>query len=186
MIRRLRPDSLRVVILTCLLSPASLSAARTPAATPVGGEWWTAWSTCDITPVQSGPTPENIPGMADNIFWLEAETTNDSDIDMIVWLWTGNRPLPLDGQYAADGMSTKWLWAFSEPMQGISVTVMSETGTEGNVQFGGAITGSSTGPINGWPSGVLLPEPGCWTFDVTATALDGDVYEGRLVFPAAP
>lgn len=71
-------------------------------------------------------------------------------------------------------------------MQGISVTVTSETGTEGDVQFGSAITGSSTGPINGWPSGVLLPEPGCWTFDIIATALDGDVYEGRLVFPAVP
>jgi hypothetical protein len=110
----------------------------------------------------------------------QAETTNGSDIDMIVWLWTGNRALPLNGQYAADGTSTKWLWAFSEEMRDISVTVTSETGARGEVQVGD----SSTGPINGWPSGVLLPEPGCWTFDITANALDGDIYEGRLVFPA--
>lgn len=84
MIRRLRRDGLTVIMLTCLMNPASLVAAQTPAATPVGGEWWTAWSMCDITPVQLGPTPENIPGMADNISWLEVETTNDSDIDMIV------------------------------------------------------------------------------------------------------
>jgi hypothetical protein len=173
-------------MLICLMSPASLAAAQTPITTPMGDEWWTAWSTCDITPVQSGPTPENIPGMADNISWLEAEPTNGTDIDMIVWLWTGNRPLPLNGQYAIDGTSTKWLWAFSEAMRDISVTVTSETGAEGEVQFDGAIIGSSTGPINGWPSGVLLPEPGCWTFDITATALDGDIYEGRLIFPAVP
>lgn len=96
------------------------------------------------------------------------------------------RPLPLNGRYATDGSSAKWLWAFSEEMRDITATVTSETGAEGDVQFGGEIFGSSTGPINGWPSGVLLPEPGCWTFDITATTRDGDVYEGRLVFPAVP
>lgn len=129
---------------------------------------------------------ENIPGMPDSFSWLQAETTNDSSIDMIVWLWTGDRPLPLDGVYANEGMYTKWLWAFSEPMQDITATVTNELGTEGEVQFGGAITGSSTGPINGWASYAVVPEAGCWTFDITATARDGDVYEGRVVFPAVP
>lgn len=161
--------------------------AQTPAATPTGGEWWTAWSSCDITPVHSGPTPESIPGMPDYPeFWVQAETTNTSDIDMIVWLWPGNRPLPLDGQYASDGTFTKWLWAFSEDMRDIDVTVTNELGTQGEVEFGGAITSSSTGPINGWPSYAIVPEPGCWTFNITATALDGSTYEGRIVFPAVP
>ncbi len=96
------------------------------------------------------------------------------------------RPLPLKGRYAADGSFAKWLWAFSEEMRDITATVTGETGAEGDGQFGGKIFGSSTGPINGWPSGVLLPEPGCWAFDITAATPDGDVYEGRLVFPAVP
>jgi hypothetical protein len=183
---RLRRASLLAGLLACLLTPVSLAGAQTPVAEPSGGGWWTAWSSCDITPVRSGPTPPGIPGMADDILWLAGETTNDSDIEMIVWLWTGNRPLPLNGQYASDGTSTKWLWAFSEEMQDLTVTATNENGTEGEVQIAGEIIDSSTGPINGWPSGVILPEPGCWTFEVTATALDGDVYEGRVVFPAVP
>jgi hypothetical protein len=175
-----------ILALISLMTQASVTVAQSPVAQSSGGEWWTAWSTCDITPVQSGPTPKNIPGMAEQIFWLQADTTNESDIMMIVWLWTGNRPLPLDGQYAGDGPFTKWLWAFSEEMQEIDVTLTNERGADGEVQFGGAIMGSSTGPINGWPSYVILPEPGCWTFDITATAPDGDVYEGRLIFPAVP
>lgn len=183
---RLRRAPLALVSLVCLLTPVSLATAQTPVPPPTEGGWWTAWSTCDITPVQFGPTPENIPGMGEDILWLEGETTNDSNIDMIVWLWTGNRPLPLNGQYASDGSSTKWLWAFSEEMRDLSVTVTNESGTEGEVQLAGKITGSSTGPINGWPSGVILPEPGCWTFEITATAESGEIYEGRLVFPAVP
>lgn len=175
-----------LVLFTLALAPGAIAKAQTPVATPAGGEWWTAWSECDITPVRTGPTPENIPGMAESIFWLEPGTTNGSDIDMIVWLWTGDRPLPVGGQYASDGTSTKWLWAFSEDMRDIDVTVTNENGVTGQVQFGGAITESSTGPINGWPSGVILGEPGCWTFEITATALDGDVYEGQIVFPAVP
>ena len=177
---------IRIIALISVMIPFSVTVAQTPVAPGTGGEWWTAWSTCDITPVQSGPTPENIPGIATDIFWLRPEATHESDIDMIVWLWTGNRPLPLNGEYTDEGMFTKWLWAFSEDMRNIDVTVTDERGAEGEVQFGGAITGSSTGPINGWPSYVILPEPGCWTFDITATALSGDVYEGRLVFPAVP
>lgn len=162
------------------------AAAQTPVAERSGGEWWTAWSSCEITPVQNGPAPVNIPGVPDSFHWLQAETTNDSSIDMIVWLWTGDRPLPIDGVYVNEGMYTKWLWAFSEPMQDITATVVNEQGTKGEVQFGGAITGSSTGPINGWPSYAVVPEAGCWTFDITATARDGEVYEGRVVFPAVP
>ena len=139
-----------------------------------------------ITPVHNGPAPANIPGMPGEFHWLQAETTNDSDIDLIVWLWTGDRPLPLDGMYVNERMSTKWLWAFSDPMQDISATVTNERGTAGEVQFGGAIQGSSTGPINGWPSYAVVPEAGCWTFDITATAQNGEVYEGRVIFPAVP
>ena len=187
---------LRIAILMCVVFPATIASAQTPAASPADDglwaglpeseAWWTAWSTCEITPVQSGPTPEHIPGIAEHVYWLQAETTNDSDIDMLVWLWTGNRPLPLNGEYVNEGMYTKWLWAFSEDMRDISVTLTSETGAEGNVQFGGAITSSSTGPVNGWPSYVIVPDPGCWTFDITATALDGEVYMGSIVFPAVP
>ena len=175
-----------IAFLACLLGPAASAAMQTPAAPTTAGGWWTAWSSCEITPVQFGSPPEHIPGMADDIFWLEAETTNGSDIDMIVWLWTGNRPLPLNGQYASDGSSTKWLWAFSEEMRDIAATVTSDAGDEGEVQFAGEILDSTTGPVNGWPSGVILPEPGCWTFDITAAAEDGDIYEGRIVFPAVP
>lgn len=175
------------LLVTLLVASLNVSAAaQTPVAQPSGGEWWTAWSSCEVTPVQHGPAPENIPGMPDSFYWLQAETTNDSSIDLIVWLWTGDRPLPLDGVYARGGMSTKWLWAFSEPMQDITATVTNEHGTAGEMQFGGAIMGSSTGPINGWPSYAVVPEPGCWTFDITATARDGAVYEGRVVFPAVP
>ena len=109
--RQLRRLPFWMVLLTCLASPTLMASAQTPVTMPAGGGWWTAWSSCDITPVQFGSPPENIPGMAEDIFWLEAETTNGSDIDMIVWLWTGNRPLPLNGMYASDGSSTKWLWA---------------------------------------------------------------------------
>lgn len=182
---RLRQPTLVLVLLISSMTVAG-AAAQTPVAPPPGGEWWTAWSSCDITPVQYGPAPENISGMPETFYWLRAETTNDSNIDMIVWLWTGNRPLPLDGVYAREGMSTKWLWAFSEPMQDISATVTNEQGTTGEVQFGGAIMGSSTGPINGWPSFAVVPEAGCWTFDITATARDGETYEGRIVFPSVP
>src|SRR5690606_37868375 len=81
---RLRRASLLVGLLACLLTPVSLAGAQTPVAEPTGGGWWTAWSSCDITPVRSGPTPPGIPGMADDILWLAGETTNDSDIEMIV------------------------------------------------------------------------------------------------------
>src|SRR5690606_18344279 len=70
-----------MAFLTCLLGAASTTAAQTPATPTTAGGWWTAWSSCDITPVQFGSPPEHIPGMADDIFWLEAETTNGSDID---------------------------------------------------------------------------------------------------------
>lgn len=182
----LRRHPISLVLLAMILAPVAIAQAQTPVATPAGGEWWTAWSACDITPVRTGPTPENIPGIAENIHWLEPETLNGSNIDMIVWLWTGDRPLPVGGQYASDGTYTKWLWAFSEDMRDIDVTVTNQNGVPGDVQFGGAITGSSTGPINGWPSYVILPEPGCWTFEIAATALNGDVYEGQFVFPAVP
>jgi hypothetical protein len=175
-----------LMVLTLASMPFAISAAQTPVPMPPGGEWWTAWSSCDITPVQYGPAPENIPGTPDSIYWLQGETTSESDIDMIVWLWTGNRPLPLDGVYASDGTFTKWLWAFSEPMRDIIATVTNERGTEGEVQFGGEILSSTTGPINGWPSYAIAPEPGCWTFEITATALDGEIYQGRVIFPAVP
>jgi hypothetical protein len=33
----------------------------------------------------------------------------------------------------------------------------------------------------------MLPEAGCWTFAITATVVDGgEVYEGRVIFPAVP
>jgi hypothetical protein len=169
-----------------MASISGVVSAQTPEAPPPGGEWWTAWSTCEITPVHQRSPPKTIPGLPDDLYWLEAETTNDSPIDLIVWLWTGNRPLPLDGVYAAEGMSTKWLWAFSDSMTDISATVSNENGTTGEVQFGGQITGSSTGPINGWPSFAVVPEAGCWTFEITATAADGSIYEGRVIFPAVP
>ena len=177
-----------VLLLVFLVAsiPLTTTAAQTPVPMPPGGEWWTAWSSCEITPVQYSPAPENIPGTPDAFFWLQAETTNESNIEMIVWLWTGNRPLPVDGVYASDGTGTKWLWAFSEPMDEITAVVTNERGIEGDVQFGGEILSSTTGPINGWPSGVILPEPGCWTFAITATAENGEVYEGRIVFPAVP
>ena len=182
---------IRRTVLTLVLllaaAPFAATVAQTPAPMPTGGEWWTAWSACEITPVRYGPAPKNIPGTPDSFFWLQAETTNASEIDLIVWLWTGNRPLPLNGVYASDGTSTKWLWAFSEPMRDIAAVVTNERGTEGEVQFGGQIMGSSTGPINGWPSYAIVPEPGCWTFAITATAVDdGEVYEGRVIFPAVP
>ena len=182
---RLRRIVLPVVLLVASLNIAGAT-AQTPVAEPRGDGWWTAWQSCEVTPVQSGPAPENISGMPDDFLWLQAETTNDSEIDMIVWLWTGNRPLPLNGIYAREGMSTKWLWAFSESMKDISAVVTNEQGTSGEVQFGGQIMGSSTGPINGWPSFAVVPEPGCWTFEITATATTGEVYEGRVVFPAVP
>lgn len=162
------PSPRRIVVIAILvvvmLAPFAPSHGQTPAVTPGGGEWWTAWSSCDIAPVRTSPPPESIPGIPDGVHWLQPETTNGSAIKAIVWLWTGNRPLPVGGQYASDGTSTKWLWAFSEDMRDIDVTVTNENGTVGEIVFGGAITGSSTGPINGWPSGVILPEPGCWTF----------------------
>lgn len=182
---RLRQPFLAFVVLISSMTFAG-AAAQTPVAEPSGGEWWTAWSSCDITPVQHGPAPENISGMPESFYWLQAETMNDSSIDMIVWLWTGDRPLPINGIYASDATFTKWLWAFSEPMRDIAATVTNEQGDTGQVQFGGAILGSSTGPINGWPSYAIVPEAGCWTFDITATAIDGDVYEGRVIFPAVP
>ena len=89
---KLRRSALTVATLICLLSAAALTTAQTPRATPAGSEWWTAWSDCAVTQVQSGPPPANIPGMADDILWLAADSTSDSDIDLIVWLWTGNRP----------------------------------------------------------------------------------------------
>lgn len=181
---QLRPTFLLIALLTSWMN-VGVVAAQTPVADP-RSEWWTAWSSCAITPVQNGPAPGNIPGMPDSFFWLQAETTNESSIDMIVWLWTGNRPLPLDGIYINEGMSTKWLWAFSEPMSDITATVTNEQGATGEVQFGGAIMGSSTGPINGWPSFAVVPEPGCWTFNISATARDGEIYEGRVIFPAVP
>ncbi len=173
-----------VVLVTCL-GGAAVS-AQTPIAEPSGGEWWTAWSSCQITPVHWGPGPSSISGTPDAFYWLEGESTNDSDIEMIVWLWTGNRPLPLDGQYGSNGPFTKWLWAFSEHMTDITATVTSETGAEGEVSFGGEILDSSTGPINGWPSYAIVHEPGCWTFEITATAANGDIYQGRVIFPAVP
>lgn len=175
-----------LVILLMASMNVTVVAAQTPAAGDPRGEWWTAWSSCAITEVYTGPGPENIPGLPESLHWLRAETTNDSDIDLIVWLWTGDRPLPLDGMYANEGMSTRWLWVFNEPMQDIAAAVTNEHGTAGEVQFGGAIMGSSTGPINGWPSYAVVPEAGCWTFAITATAQDGEVYEGRVVFPAVP
>jgi hypothetical protein len=175
-----------VPVLWLMVSLSGVASAQTPVSPPPGGEWWTAWSTCEITPVQHGVPPENIPGLPDDLYWLEAETTNDSTIDLIVWLWTGNRPLPLDGVYAAEGLSTKWLWAFSDPMTSISATVTNEHGTTGELQFGGQIMGSSTGPVNGWPSFAVLPEAGCWTFEITATAADGSIHEGQVIFPAVP
>lgn len=159
--------------------------AQTPVAVDERDAWWTAWS-CEVSPVRTEPVPDSVPGVPDGIPWLQGETTNDSDIGMIVWLWTGNRPLPLDGIYAAEGMSTKWLWAFTEPMSEISAEVTSDTGALGEVQFGGQILGSSTGPINGWPSFAVVPEPGCWTFAITATAKTGEIYEGQVIFPAVP
>jgi hypothetical protein len=175
-----------VPVLWLMVSLSGVASAQTPESAPPGGEWWTAWSTCEITPVQHGAPPKNIPGLPDDLYWLKTETTNDSTIDLIVWLWTGNRPLPLDGVYAAEGLSTKWLWAFSDPMTSISATVTNEHGTTGELQFGGQIMGSSTGPVNGWPSFAVLPEAGCWTFEITATAADGSIYEGQVIFPAVP
>jgi hypothetical protein len=176
-----------IVLAGLLLCPmAGVALAETPLPDDSRGQWWTAWSDCDVTPVQSGPMPESIPGVPDDIFWLQGETTNDSEIEMIVWLWTGNRPLPLNGVYASEGMSTKWLWAFSDTMTDISAKVTNEHGTLGEVQFGGQIAGSSTGPINGWPSFAVVPESGCWTFEIIATAHGGEVYEGRVIFPAVP
>ncbi len=178
----------RSIVLAGLLvcSIAEVASAQTPNPEDSRDQWWTAWSDCDVTPVRSGPVSDSIPGVPDDIYWLQAETTNDSEIEMIVWLWTGNRPLPLNGTYASEGMSTKWLWAFSETMTDIAATVTNEDGVTGEVQFGGQITGSSTGPVNGWPSYAVVPEPGCWTFQITATAHSGEVYEGRVIFPAVP
>lgn len=173
-----------VFLLVCSVTGGA--SAQTPRADDSRDQWWTAWSDCDVTPVQFGPMPESIPGTPDDIYWLQAETTNDSEIEMIVWLWTGNRPLPLNGTYASEGMSTKWLWAFSESMTDISATVTNEHGTLGEVQFGGQIMSSSSGPVHGWPSYAVVPEPGCWTFEITATAHSGEVYEGRVIFPAVP
>ena len=175
-----------VPALVLMMSLSGAAAAQTPVSPTSGGEWWTAWSSCEITPVRHDSPPENIPGVPEGIFWLEAETTNDSPIDLVVWLWTGNRPLPLDGVYAAEGVSIKWLRAFSDPMTSISATVTNEHGTTGELQFGGQIMGSTTGPVNGWPSFAVVPEAGCWTFEISAVAADGSVYEGRVVFPAVP
>lgn len=159
--------------------------AGTPIATPSGGEWWTAWSTCAINPVHTEAPPANGPHMLPGMPWLRAETLNGSNSVLYVWLWTGNRPLPVDGEYSNEHMSAKWLWEFVPPMEQMSITATNERGARGTVEYGGPVLSSSTGG-NEWPSTVVLPEPGCWTFDITATAHDGEIYEGRIVFPAVP
>lgn len=170
-------------LLICSMASVSLAQASDP--DDSRSQWWTAW-TCEVTPVRAGPVPETISGVPDDVFWLQATPTSDTTIELIVWLWTGNRPLPVNGIYEQEEMFTKWLWAFSEPMSEIAVDVTSDTGVAGEVQFGGMITGSSTGPVNGWPSYAVVPEPGCYTFTITATAQSGAVFQGEIVFPAVP
>lgn len=159
--------------------------AGTPIATPLVSEWWTAWSTCDITPVHTEAPPANGPHMLPGMPWLQAETLNGSETVLYVWLWTGNRPLPVNGEYADEQMNAEWLWEFVPPMEDMTITATNERGTTGTVEHGGSVLSSSTGG-NEWPSTVVLPEPGCWTFDITATTHDGEIYEGRVVFPAVP
>lgn len=171
---------LPVLLLT--VSMTGVASAQTPATDDPREQWWTAWSDCDATPVQSGAAPKGFAGKPDELFWLQAESTNDSGIELVVWLWTGNRPLPLDGVYASEELSAKWLWQFSERVSEISMAVTNETGDHGEVSFGAPLTAYDYQ----WPSIVVVPEAGCWTFEIDAVAVDGRAYAGRIVFPAVP
>jgi len=182
-----------VFILSLIASMAgtnALASQQTPAATPTEGEeWWTAWSSCDITPVQSAPDQDSRPAPTDPapipfLPWLNAETTNDSEAAVVVSLFSGNRPLPVNGTYN-NGANAKWLWILSDDLDDLHIRATNENGTTIDVDDLGRVLSSSTGG-NEWPSTIDLPEPGCWTFAISATTSDGSAYEGRIVFPAVP
>jgi len=171
------------------LGATVLAPGASPEANSRGNAWWTAWSSCDITPVHNAPEQEAGPVPSDLapiefLPWLEAETTNASDATVVVSLWSGNRPLPVHGSYA-NGDNAKWLWILSDDLDDLKIAATNEKGTTVDFSDPGRVLSSSTGG-NEWPSIIEVPEPGCWTFHISATGPDGDPYEGRIVFPAVP
>lgn len=179
---------IRVFLLTAFAMASTASVAAAQSATPgpdARDQWWTAWSDCDITSVHTERAPEGGISRMDGMPWLTTKLTGDVDVTLYVWLWTGNRPLPVGDTYPDGKMHTKWLWEFVPDIRDVSVTPTNERGTKGEVEGLQRVLGSSTGG-NEYPSSVILPEPGCWTFEVSVTTADGQSARGRIVFPAVP
>ncbi|MGC4191543.1 MAG: hypothetical protein QM589_10315 [Thermomicrobiales bacterium] len=163
----------------------SLPPDTTPTSCTLSDPWWTAWSTCDITPVHS--TPSSLPGAPDFLPWILIDM---GPVQANAVLFIGNRPLPVGQKYPNDDMNTKVLWVFDDVIAEFSgvATNLDNPDTYTNVPFletGPTYTGMNEQSTE-WPSYVSVPAAGCWRFDLKATTAKGEVVTGSFTYVAVP
>lgn len=162
----------------------SLPPDTTPTSCTLSDPWWTAWSTCDITPVQSTPSP--LPGAPSFLPWIPIDM---GSVQANAVLFFGNRPLPIGRKYPDGNQNTKVLWMFDKPVIAFSGVATNLDNPEyTNVPFletGPTYTGIKAQSTE-WPSYVTVPAAGCWRFDLKATTGSGDLLTGTFTYVAVP
>jgi hypothetical protein len=165
----------------------SLPPDTTPTSCTLSDPWWTAWSTCDITPVHS--TPSSLPGAPDFLPWILIDM---GPVQANAVLFIGNRPLPVGQKYpsSSGGMNTKVLWMFDELIIEFSGTATSLDHPDKYTDIPFLQTGAANARMRGesdqWPSYVSVPAAGCWKFDLKATTAKGEVVTGSFTYVAVP
>lgn len=154
------------------------SSGTKPEVCTVSSPWWTAWSSCSMTPIHSelwaASSPEDT-GLS-RIPWIRAEPASTG---IVGHLYYGNRPLAAGGEFP-DGSRAKVLWEFDVPVRGLSITVTDTSGDAPPVVLIDAT--SESAPSSEWPSFLDIPAPGCWTVTLSATAEAGAEVKGHATF----
>lgn len=168
---------------------ASCKTRHEAAGTPAGPEvctasppWWSAWGTCDITPIQSQRWLASAAGDAglERLPWVIAAP---EDSGIIGHLFMGSRPLPVDHTYP-DGSYAKVLWRFSEGVRDFRMTATNVWDEQAEPITIVEDDGPDAAPSSQWPSYVSVPSAGCWEVQVSGVGEGRERIEGTVTFIA--
>lgn len=148
-----------------------------PAGCLTSPPWWEAWPDCEMTPVNSVPSPKRRD--LDFLPWFEVPM---GQVTATAYIWFGNRPLTAGGQFP-DGGYAKTLWNTDQRVQDFRITAsLPDDPAHAGVMVYESMDANDHGAYNEFYLSLDVPAAGCWTFTVSGKTVDGAPLRGQFTY----